>query len=57
MFLDECPGNKRDKPTLVTIILNKTGTLLLTDGWAAYRDIERHGDYMEYVLVSFKNIF
>ena len=46
MFLDECPGNKHDKPTLETIILNKTGTLLLTDGWAAYRDIERHGDYM-----------
>ena len=41
MFLVQCPGNKRDKPTLEAIIVANVapGTKIYTDGWAAYRVI------------------
>ena len=41
MFLVQCPGNKRDKPTLEAIIIANVapGTKIYTDGWAAYRVI------------------
>ena len=37
MFLVQCPGNKRDKPTLEAIIKANVaaGTKIYTDGWAA----------------------
>ena len=45
MFLVPCPNNKRDKPTLLAIILANVeqGTTIYTDGWAAYRELGSHG--------------
>lgn len=39
MFLIQCPGNKRDKITLETLILDhvEQGTRIYTDGWASYK--------------------
>ena len=45
MFLEMCPENKRDKPTLEALIIKRVrpGTHIITDGWAAYKDISRLG--------------
>ena len=39
MFLVQCPGNKRDRPTLEKLILKhvEKGTKIYTDGWASYK--------------------
>ena len=44
-FLEECPGNKRDKTTLQALLVKRVrpGTKILTDGWAAYRGLEELG--------------
>ena len=46
-----CPGNKRDRPTLEKIILDKVhpGTTIYTDGLKAYQDLESHGYKWEFV--------
>ena len=52
-FLEECPGNKRDKPTLLEIIKRRVrpGTRILTDGWAAYNGLDREGNLYSSFLV------
>ena len=44
-FLEECPGNKRDRKTLETLIVKRIrpGTRILTDGWSGYRRLEHLG--------------
>ena len=45
MFIEVCPDNKRDKITLEMLITKrvKLGTHIITDGWAAYKGLERLG--------------
>ena len=45
IFLVQCPGNKRDRETLETIIVAHVapGTTIYTDGWAAYRQLGTKG--------------
>ena len=44
-FLEECPGNKRDRITLEALLVKRVrpGTKILTDGWAAYKGLEELG--------------
>ena len=41
----ECPGNKRDRDTLETIILDRValGSTIYTDGWGAYKNLSTLG--------------
>lgn len=49
-------GNKRDKLTLEEIIVKRVrpGTTIFTDGWAAYKQIEKLGGLT--VVFNFKSI-
>jgi len=51
MFLIQCPGNKRDKITLETLILDhvEQGTRIYTDGWASYKGLEGLGYEWDHV--------
>ena len=44
-FLVTCPNNKRDQLTLIPIIKEfvQPGTIIITDKWKAYINLERHG--------------
>ena len=44
-FLTPCPGNLRDEPTLLRLILQFVlpGTTIITDGWKSYINLNRHG--------------
>ena len=44
--------NKRDRVTLEGIIVRRVrpGTLILTDGWAAYRKLDRLGSSLLYIV-------
>ena len=44
-FLTPCPGNLRDEPTLLRLILQLVmpGTTIITDGWKSYNNLNRHG--------------
>ena len=44
-FLVECPGNKRDRHTLLGLLkLNVApGTIILTDKWKGYIPVAKHG--------------
>ena len=44
-FLVQCPGNKRDKNTLHSLISQyvRRGTHIITDSWKGYNDIKSLG--------------
>ena len=46
IFVCECPGGKRTKEVLEELITKhvETGSVILTDGWQAYRDLARLGE-------------
>ena len=51
IFIEICPDNKRDKATLMEIIQRRVekGTKIITDGWAAYKDMESYGYEWDWV--------
>ena len=44
-FLTPCPGNKRDEPTLASLIQKYVlpGTTIITDGWKGYINLGNYG--------------
>ena len=56
--LEICPENKRDKETLIPLIKKhvKPGTEIHTDGWAAYKGLEREGYVHEKVNHSKRGV-
>ena len=46
IFLVECPGGKRTREVLETIIVNnvEVGTKIITDGWTAYQHLGERGN-------------
>ena len=54
MFIDICPNNLRDKPTLEKMILNRVrrGTTIITDGWASYVGLTELGNVFDCCNVS-----
>ena len=44
-FFEVCPNNRRDEATLLPIIQRHIlpGTIIVTDGWAAYQNLGQHG--------------
>ena len=48
MFLETCPNNKRDQPTLEKIIMDRVrrGTTIITDGWGAYVGLTKLGNLL-----------
>jgi len=48
--------DKRDEATLLPIVQNKVhpGTTIVTDGWAAYRNLSRYG-YVHKVVIHSEN--
>jgi len=46
-FLIPCPGNKRDRATLLPLIMAyvRPGSVIMTDGWPAYRCLPNWGYY------------
>ena len=51
VFLVVCPGNKRDKATLLPIIKANVaiGSRIITDGWQAYKTLGEEGYEWDYV--------
>ena len=51
VFLVVCPGNKRDKATLLPIIKDNVaiGSRIITDGWQAYKTLGEEGYEWDYV--------
>ena len=51
IFLQLCPNNKRDRPTLEKLIQDNIapGTTVFTDGWAAYKNLENLGYQWDFV--------
>lgn len=46
-FLIPCPGNKRDRATLIPLIMAfvRPGSVIMTDGWSAYTPLRNYGYY------------
>ena len=46
-FLVPCPRNKRDAATLLPLIRSyvRPGSIIMTDGWAAYNQLSSSGYY------------
>jgi len=54
--LEICPGNKRDENTLLALLQRhvKPGTIIYSDMWKAYNNLEHHG-YFHGVVNHSKN--
>merc|ERR1719285_24073 len=59
MFIDICPNNLRDKPTLERMILNRVrrGTTIITDGWASYVGLTELGMDYKHLVVNHSKHF